>query len=48
MNDILAIIVTCLLSDTLTRELPTHFEPEFDYDAHLQQFKEQSGDNAKS
>jgi len=40
MNDILAIVVLCLLSDALLRELPTHFEPEFDYDAHLQYFKE--------
>lgn len=35
MNDILAIIMVCLLSDTLLRELPTHFEPDFDYEAHL-------------
>ena len=35
MNDILAIIMVCLLSDTLLRELPTHYEPDFDYEAHL-------------
>ena len=40
MNDILAIVFVCLLSDTLLRELPAHYEPDFDYDAHLRCFKE--------
>ena len=40
MNDILAIVFVCLLSDTLLRELPAHFESDFDYDAHLRCFKE--------
>ena len=44
MNDILAIVLVSLLSDTLLRELPTHFEPEFDYEAHLQFFKEAGSD----
>ena len=42
MSDILGTILVCLLSDTLIRELPTHYEPEFDYDAHLRYFKEKS------
>ena len=35
MNDILAIVVVCLLSDTLVRELPTHFDEEADYDSFV-------------
>ena len=42
MSDILATILICLLSETLIRELPTHFEHEFDYDGHLKHLKEQA------
>ena len=35
MNDILAIVVVCLLSDTLVRELPTHFDEEVDYESFV-------------
>ena len=47
MNDILAIVVVGLLSDLLLRELPNHFEAEFDYDGHLHCFKDSSSDAAK-
>ena len=40
MNDILAIVLVCLLSEAMTRELPAHFEPEMDYENHLKCFKE--------
>ena len=40
MNDILAVVLVCLLSDTLLRELPAHFEADFDYEAHLKSMKE--------
>lgn len=40
MNDILAIVLVCLLSDTLLRELPTHYQPDMDYELHLSRFKE--------
>ena len=42
MNDILATVLVSLLTDVLLRELPTHFEPDFDYEAHLRCFKEES------
>ena len=32
LNDILAIIVVCVLSDTLIRELPTHYDEDTDYE----------------
>ena len=32
LNDILAIIVVCVLSDTLVRELPTHYDEDADYE----------------
>lgn len=41
MNDILATVLVSLLSDVLLRELPTHFEPDFDYEAHLRCFKDE-------
>jgi len=44
MNDILAIVFVCLLSDTLLRELPAHFETNFDYEEHLRCFKESGND----
>ena len=47
MNDILATLMVCVLSETLIRELPTHYEPEFDYEGHLQTFKvEDTSENA--
>ena len=38
MNDILALCVVCLLSDTLVRELPTHFDEEVDYDGFVNKY----------
>ena len=35
MNDILAIIVVCVLSDTLVKELPTHFDQDTDYESFI-------------
>ena len=35
MNDILAIVVVCILSDTLVRELPTHYDDEADYEGFV-------------
>ena len=35
MNDILAMVVVCLLSDTMVRELPTHYEEEVDYEGFV-------------
>jgi len=42
MSDILGTVLVCLLSETLTRELPTHYEPDFDYEQHLRYFKHKS------
>ena len=35
LNDILAIIVVCILSDTLVKELPTHYDEDTDYEGFV-------------
>ena len=44
MSDILATVVICLLSEIHIKELPSFFEPDFDYDKYFEHLKESTSD----